>query len=77
MVTDKKDDWSWVDAIQMAMPVFTRLVVVYKDTNYFHRMYEMYAVTKNKHGGNGLFSKEEHLWWRDKDFVPPYKEPNG
>ena len=77
MATDKKDDWSWVDAIQMAMPVFTRLGVVYKDTNYFHRMYEMYAFTKNKHGGNGLFSKEEHLWWRDKDFVPPYKEPNG
>ncbi len=40
-------------------------------------MYEMYVFTKNKHGGNGLFSKEEYLWWRDKDFVPPYKEPNG
>lgn len=61
----------------MAMPVFTRLGFVYKDTNYFHRMYEMYVFTKNKHGGNGLFSKEEYLWWRDKDFVPPYKEPNG
>jgi unsaturated rhamnogalacturonyl hydrolase len=77
MITDKKDDWSWVDAIQMGMPVFTRLGVIYSDTNYFHRMYEMYAFTKYKHGGNGLFSKDEHLWWRDKDFVPPYKEPNG
>jgi len=76
MITDKKDDWTWVDAIQMGMPVFTRLGVVYNDTNYFHRMYEMYAHTKYKQGG-GLFSKDEHLWWRDKDFVPPYKEPNG
>jgi unsaturated rhamnogalacturonyl hydrolase len=75
--TSKIDDWSWIDAIQMAMPVFTRLGVVYKDTNYFHRMYEMYAFTKYKHGDNGLFNTAEGLWWRDKDFDPPYKEPNG
>jgi unsaturated rhamnogalacturonyl hydrolase len=78
MVTEKKDDWSWVDAIQMAMPVYTRLGVVYKDTKYFDRMYEMYAFTKYKHGGNGLYDPKTDLWWRDKDFVyPAYKEPNG
>jgi len=77
MATDKVDDWNWIDAIQMALPVFTRLGVIYNDTNYFHRMYEMYAFTKYKHGGNGLYNTAEHLWWRDKDFVPPYKEPNG
>ena len=37
----------------------------------------MYAFTKYKHGGNGLYNATEKLWWRDKDFVPPYKEPNG
>jgi unsaturated rhamnogalacturonyl hydrolase len=77
MLTDKIDDWNWIDAIQMAMPVFTRLGYIYKDTNYFHRMYEMYAFTKYKHGDNGLFNAAEGLWWRDKDFDPPYKEPNG
>jgi unsaturated rhamnogalacturonyl hydrolase len=77
MQSDKIDDWSWVDAIQMAMPVFAKLGVVYKDTNYFHRMYEMYAYTKYKHGDKGLFNAAEGLWWRDKDFDPPYKEPNG
>ena len=25
----------------------------------------------------GLYNDAEKLWWRDKDFVPPYKEPNG
>jgi len=40
-------------------------------------MYEMYAFTKLKHGDNGLYNAAEHLWWRDKDFDPPYKEPNG
>ena len=74
---DKCDDWHWIDAIQMAMPVFTRLGVLYKDTSYFRKMYELYHFTKYSHGGNGLYNKEEHLWWRDKDFVPPYKEPNG
>ena len=37
----------------------------------------MYMYTKTKHGTNGLYNPEDHLWWRDKDFVAPYKEPNG
>jgi unsaturated rhamnogalacturonyl hydrolase len=77
MATDKIDDWNWIDAIQMAMPVFTRLGVIYNDTSYFRRMHEMYTFTKYKHGGNGLYNSNDKLWWRDKDFVPPYKEPNG
>lgn len=77
MQSQKIDDWHWIDAIQMGMPVFTKLGVIYKDTNYFHRMYEMYAYTKYKHGDNGLYNAAEGLWWRDKDFDPPYKEPNG
>lgn len=75
--SDKCDDWHWVDAIQMAMPLFTRLGVVLKDTAYFRKMYDLYHYTKYVHGGHGLFDPQEHLWWRDKDFVPPYKEPNG
>lgn len=77
MITSKIDDWSWIDALQMGMPVFVKLGNLYNDTSYFRRMYEMYAFTKYKHGGNGLFNQTEKLWWRDKDFVPPYKEPNG
>ncbi|TWW01320.1 glycoside hydrolase family 88 protein [Chitinophaga pinensis] len=77
MHTDVIDDWDWIDAIQMAMPVMARLGKLYNDTAYYHRMYEMYAYTKYKHGTEGLYNPNEHLWWRDKDFVPPYKEPNG
>ena len=75
--TEKVDDWNWIDALQMGMPVFVRLGVIYNDTSYFSRMYEMYAFSKYRHGGNGLYNPAEKLWWRDKDFVPPYKEPNG
>jgi unsaturated rhamnogalacturonyl hydrolase len=74
---DKCEDWNWIDAIQMAMPVFTGLGVLYKDTSYFKRMYDFYHYTKAVHGGHGLYNPADHLWWRDKDFAPPYKEPNG
>ncbi len=77
LATDKVDDWSWIDAIHMSMPVVARLGYIYKDNRYFDRLYEMYMFTKTKHGTNGLYSTIDHLWYRDKDFVPPYKEPNG
>jgi unsaturated rhamnogalacturonyl hydrolase len=76
-LTTKVDDWNWIDALQMAMPVFVKLGNLYNDTSYFSRMYEMYAFSKYKQGGNGLYNPADKLWWRDKDFVPPYKEPNG
>lgn len=73
----KIDDWSWVDAIQMSMPVFARLGVLYHDSRYFEKMYQLYNFSKTSHGTNGLYNPADNLWWRDKDFVPPYKEPNG
>lgn len=75
--SDKIDDWNWVDALQMAMPVFAQLGVLEKDPVYFEKMYQIYNYSKTKHGGNGLYNPKDGLWWRDKDFVPPYKEPNG
>jgi rhamnogalacturonyl hydrolase YesR len=75
--SEKRDDWNWIDALQMAMPVFVKLGVVYNDTAYFRKLYDLYSFTKYNHGGKGLYNPTDHLWWRDKDFVPPYKEPNG
>jgi rhamnogalacturonyl hydrolase YesR len=77
IATPKRDDWSWVDAIQMGMPVFAKLGVITKDPKYFTAMHELYAFTRDQHGGKGLYNPADGLWWRDKDFVPPYKEPNG
>lgn len=76
-LTPKVDDWTWVDALQMAMPVYARLGRISGDTSYWQRMHEMYLHTRNRQGGSGLYNTMEHLWWRDKDFLPPYKEPNG
>jgi unsaturated rhamnogalacturonyl hydrolase len=75
--SDKSNDWYWIDALQMAMPVFVRLGVLEKDIAYFRKMYDLYHYTKTVEGGHGLYSATEHLWWRDKNYLPPYKEPNG
>ena len=76
------EDWTWIDAIQMGLPVLTRLTrILYfegeKDSErYAEQGWKMYEWTRNQLAG-GLFNELEGLWWRDKDFVPPYKEPNG
>lgn len=75
--SEKVSDWTWIDALQMAMPVYAKLGVIYKDDRYFEKMYALYTHTKSKEGGIGLYNPEEKLWWRDKDFLPPYKTPAG
>lgn len=73
LATDKIDDWDWIDALQMAMPVFAKLSVLTGDQKYSERMYKMYMDTKVE---QGLYNEKDGLWWRDADFLPPYTEPN-
>ncbi|WP_077923243.1 glycoside hydrolase family 88 protein [Spirosoma sp. 209] len=77
MQSQTVSDWTWIDALQMAMPVFAKLGVLEKNPAYFEAMYRLYWHTKTVEGGKGLYNPVDKLWWRDKDFVPPYKEPNG
>ena len=74
--TPQVDDWTWIDAIQMAMPVLAKLGKLTGEQKYYDKMWEMYAYTRNTLNG-GLYNQKEGLWWRDADFMPPYKEPNG
>lgn len=75
-------DWTWIDAIQMGLPVMTKMSAIKQKegdeafSRYAQQGWKMYSYTRDRLAG-GLFNKEEGLWWRDKDFVPPYKEPNG
>lgn len=74
--TPQNGDWTWIDAIQMGMPVLTKMGKATGEQKYFDKAWDMYSCTRNEIGG-GLWNPEDGLWWRDKDFVPPYKEPNG
>lgn len=74
MASNKIDDWDWIDALQMAMPIFQQLAVLTGNQAYSERAHAMYLDTKNR---QGLWNEADGLWWRDADFLPPYKEPNG
>lgn len=80
MATDKVNDWYWIDAVQMAMPIFMQLGSITGDATYFDRAREMYVYTRNqqggskKGGGSPLFNEKTGLWYRDYKFDPPYKD---
>ncbi|MBN2761560.1 MAG: glycoside hydrolase family 88 protein [Bacteroidales bacterium] len=75
--SEKSDDWWWIDALQMAMPIFAKLGVIYNDSGYYEKMFDIYNYTKTTHGTSGLYNPDDHLWWRDASFVPPYTTPAG
>ena len=61
--SEKKDDWWWIDALFMAMPTFAKLGVIEEDERYYQKMYDLYLFAKESHGGDGLYNKDEGLWW--------------
>ena len=68
------DDWWLIDALYVAMPVFTRLGIIHADTNYFDKMYALYDDTKTR---RGLYDTTAGLWYRDESYLPPATTPNG
>ena len=76
MATDKLDYWWWIDAIQMAMPVYAQMYSVTGERRYIDYAMKIYTHSRNEVGG-GLFNPKEGFWWRDKRFVPPFTEPDG
>ncbi len=68
--------WTWIDAIQMAMPLYMQVYKLTGQKKYADHAMKMYRWTRNECGG-GLLNLKEGLWWRDADFVPPYKEKDG
>src|SRR5574344_191121 len=73
---DSVNFWTWIDAVQMAMPIYASLYKRTGDQKYIEKAWRVYSWTRTKCGG-GLYNKKDGLWWRDKDFVPPYKEKDG
>lgn len=52
--SDKIDDWWWIDALYMSMPVFAKIGALYNDSAYFEKMYALYQDTKTT---RGLYNK--------------------
>lgn len=76
ITTMRVDYWTWIDAIQMSMPVYFQAYQITKDRTYADYAMQSYRWTRNVCGG-GLYDSQRGLWYRDKDFVPPYAEKDG
>ncbi|MBQ7421525.1 MAG: glycoside hydrolase family 88 protein [Prevotella sp.] len=76
MNSQRTDYWTWIDAIQMAMPVYAKMHALTGEQRYLDFAMGSYAWTRNVCGG-GLFNEKDGLWWRDQDYVPPYREADG
>ncbi|MCI6619416.1 MAG: glycoside hydrolase family 88 protein, partial [Prevotella sp.] len=76
MGTGKVDYWTWIDAIQMSMPVYAKMYNLTGERDYMDYAMKLYRWTRNDCGG-GTFNTKTGLWYRDADFVPPYKEKDG
>ena len=61
--------WTWIDAIQMSMPIFAQLAALSGDATYLARMHDFYLHTRDIEGG-GLYDRAKHLWWRDSKWQP-------
>ena len=59
----KVDDWWWVDALHMAMPVFVRVARQTGDDAYLQKMFALYTNTKRT---RALYDFTNELWWRDE-----------
>lgn len=66
--SDARDDWSWIDAIFMAAPVFAGLGRVSGDPHYVEAMVALYEDAKVR---RGLYDPEEGLWYRDESYLYP------
>ena len=75
--TPQVNYWWWIDAVQMAMPIFAKFGKMTGEQKYYDKMWDMYYYTRSQHDKTGMFNPKDGLWWRDQDFNPPYKEPNG
>jgi unsaturated rhamnogalacturonyl hydrolase len=69
--------WTWIDAIQMAMPAYALLGQITNDKKYFDYMYSSYKYTRDSLDVTGMFNISDGLWWRDKNFNTPYVNSNG
>lgn len=74
-------DWTWVDALHMAMPAFVRVASYLNDTAYLNKLWAMYSFTKHSLAGVGLYNYTDELWFRDANYIWPdgsgAHSPNG
>lgn len=82
VASTKVDDWYWIDAIQMALPLFAKFGELYGDAAYYHKGWDLFQHIYSAEGGLGLYADNgnynfgAYLWFRDQWQDPPHRSPN-
>ncbi|MDE6485327.1 MAG: glycoside hydrolase family 88 protein, partial [Duncaniella sp.] len=80
IATGRDNFWTWVDAVQMSMPVMALLGATLDDQGYYDAMHGLYMYSRDKQGGakkgggEPLFNTSTGLWYRDYSADPPYRD---
>jgi unsaturated rhamnogalacturonyl hydrolase len=85
VASTQRSDWSWVDALHMAMPAFARMGALRGDVSYWIAMYQLYHYMKRLQPDaisrvTGLSSESIPLWYRDNSYAidgPNHFSPSG
>lgn len=70
-------DWTWIDALQMAMPVYAKLGAITGDTTYWDYLHRGYLYTRDTIDVTGLYNPVDAFWWRDKNWNSQDTYVNG
>ena len=56
--TPQVNDWWWIDAVQMAMPIFAKFGKMTGEQKYYDKMWDMYYYTRSQHDETGMFNQK-------------------
>lgn len=71
----RTDYWKWCDLVHMGLPVYHMFANKYSNPAFAEKGYALFMNCKNE---LQLYDKEEHLWYRDSDYLPDKKlTPSG
>ena len=71
----ESNHWKWADLIYMGMPTLLACGKYFNDDRYTEKVHNSFIDIKEV---RGLYDKEDHMWYRDADYLPEVKlTPNG
>ena len=67
-LSDSRNDyWWWIDAIYMALPLYTKMGIKYNDERYFEKAHKLFMNIKKE---RTCYDEIENLWFRDERYLP-------
>ncbi len=67
LADDRNDYWWWIDAIYMALPLYSQMGRLYNDERYFEKAHKLFTNIKTQ---RKCYDENENLWFRDERYLP-------